>query len=193
MPPYPWFFFLTHSEILSGRRRLNTRHIGVLSRYFRVSPALNSGSAGASPSREGCNARRSPTGRASHPPTAAQQELRPPENGTEGNATLANWVGKRPSEPDNAAAVRNNRPPRSAERHLARIAPGLELEHLALVLRFIRCELSPICLSCLSLDQGALLRLNWQFVDSLEPLTVIGPGRGTARCKQGDSTSITSS
>jgi HTH-type transcriptional regulator/antitoxin HigA len=30
----------TLSEILSGRRRLNTRHIGVLARYFRVSPAL---------------------------------------------------------------------------------------------------------------------------------------------------------
>ena len=30
----------TLSEILSGRRRLNTRHIGVLARYFRVSRAL---------------------------------------------------------------------------------------------------------------------------------------------------------
>ena len=30
----------TLSEILSGRRRLNTRHIDVLARYFRVSPAL---------------------------------------------------------------------------------------------------------------------------------------------------------
>jgi antitoxin component HigA of HigAB toxin-antitoxin module len=28
------------SEILTGRRRLNTRHIGVMARYFRVSPAL---------------------------------------------------------------------------------------------------------------------------------------------------------
>lgn len=30
----------TLSEILSGRRRLNTRHIGILEPYFRVSPAL---------------------------------------------------------------------------------------------------------------------------------------------------------
>jgi HTH-type transcriptional regulator / antitoxin HigA len=30
----------TLSEILSGRRRLNTRHIAVLARYFRVDPGV---------------------------------------------------------------------------------------------------------------------------------------------------------
>jgi hypothetical protein len=27
-------------EILSGRRRLNTRHIGILARYFRIDPGV---------------------------------------------------------------------------------------------------------------------------------------------------------
>ena len=30
----------TLSEVLSGRRRLNTRHIGILARYFRIDPAV---------------------------------------------------------------------------------------------------------------------------------------------------------
>jgi hypothetical protein len=31
----------TLSEVLLGRRRLNTRHIGILSRYFRLDPVAN--------------------------------------------------------------------------------------------------------------------------------------------------------
>jgi HTH-type transcriptional regulator / antitoxin HigA len=30
----------TLSEVLSGRRRLNTRHIGILARYFRIDPGI---------------------------------------------------------------------------------------------------------------------------------------------------------
>jgi HTH-type transcriptional regulator / antitoxin HigA len=30
----------TLSEVLLGRRRLNTRHIGILSRYFRIDPGV---------------------------------------------------------------------------------------------------------------------------------------------------------
>jgi HTH-type transcriptional regulator / antitoxin HigA len=30
----------TLSEVLSGRRRLNTRHIGILARYFRIDPGV---------------------------------------------------------------------------------------------------------------------------------------------------------
>ena len=31
---------LTLSEVLLGRRRLNTRHIGILARYFRIDPGV---------------------------------------------------------------------------------------------------------------------------------------------------------
>ncbi len=30
----------TLSEVLLGRRRLNTRHIGILARYFRIDPGV---------------------------------------------------------------------------------------------------------------------------------------------------------
>jgi HTH-type transcriptional regulator / antitoxin HigA len=30
----------TLSEVLLGRRRLNTRHIGILARYFRIDPGI---------------------------------------------------------------------------------------------------------------------------------------------------------